>query len=98
MEQEQYMTLDTGREVKLTLRSRDTDVADLVDVDFDILIKDPKDEDFHLPIENTHPKYWKLKGMAPEKSRLMQIRYSGIQEKQIRKAIKRFKETLAESF
>ncbi|MGX5854709.1 hypothetical protein ACWKW6_13745 [Dyadobacter jiangsuensis] len=61
-----------------------------VSIQVDVLIKDPRDEEFRPPIGLTHPKYWKLKNLEPEKASALQIQYSGVHRKQIRKTIREF--------
>lgn len=94
MTHEKDVTLETGRAVKLIMRASKMEGESNANIEYDVLIKDPKDTGFHLPIENNHPKYWKIKSLNPEKSRMMQIEYSGIQDKQIRKALKEFREII----
>lgn len=91
MTHEKTFTLDTGRSVKLITK---TDVKCQGGTDIEVLIKEPKEENYRLPIGKTHPKYWKLKGLDARKTRMLQMRYSGISDKQIRKAIKEFNELL----
>lgn len=61
-----------------------------VSIVVNVLIRDPKEEAFRSPIGPTHPKYWKLKSLDPEKARQLQIQYSGVHRKHIRKAIREF--------
>lgn len=91
-----YLTLQSGREIKLRIEEIFDPKKPDATVQLDVLIKDPKDERFHPPIEISHPKYWKLKGMDDEQSRELQIKYSGIKSKQLRKALSEFKSTLME--
>lgn len=89
MTQEKTLTLPTGRCVKLI-----THVGNPIkgeEIDIDILIKDPSDTDHRPPIGLSHPKYWKLKSMDAEKSKQMQIRTSGLIEKQLRSMVREFK-------
>lgn len=82
------MLLRTGRSVKIMaqpIQSQDT-----FDMQVSVLIKDPRELYFHPPIEISHPKYWKLRSLPAEKSRMLQIQYSGISNKEIRKALKEF--------
>jgi hypothetical protein len=90
---EKMLFLPSGRAVKVI-----THVADAKKVPFhtaiEVLIKEPKEDHFHPPIGTSHPKYWKLKGMDPEKSRFMQISYSGLSKKQLRKVLNDLAATL----
>jgi hypothetical protein len=65
--------------------------------EIEIKIKDPKEEYFHNPIEQNHPRYWKLKNASEEYSRRMTIFYSGLTEKHIKQAIKEFDQMLQNS-
>lgn len=92
MNYEKEITLETGRAIKIIMQGNPVQEQKGMEVDLDVLIKDPKDKTYHHPIENTHPKYWKLKTLNEQQSRLMQIKYSGIPDKQIRKALKEFQQ------
>jgi len=89
MIQEKTMFLQTGRSVKII--AQDIQAPDTANIEVNVLIKEPKEEFFHPPIGITHPKYWKLRKLAPQQSRLLQIQYSGLSDKELRKAIKEFK-------
>jgi hypothetical protein len=92
MKHEKEVTLETGRTVKIILKESFHPEDNGTTLDMDVLIRDPKEESFHPPIQQTHPKYWKLKSLDSGKSRQMQIKYSGISDKLIRKAIKEFRQ------
>ncbi|QRQ99864.1 hypothetical protein [Dyadobacter sandarakinus] len=94
MKHEKEITLETGRAIKIIMEGSPVQEQQDLQIDLDVLIKDPKDKTFHRPIENTHPKYWKLKSMDERQSKLMQIKYSGLPDKQIRKALKEFLQML----
>jgi len=95
MAYEKYITLESGREIKLIIEGSFNPKKSGLVTDMEVLIKDPKEEHFHPPIEISHPKYWKLKNMLPEQSKQLQIKYSGIPDKQIRKALREFEKALA---
>ena len=88
MTHEKTFTLETGRSVKVLARAVD---QSKVHTEIEVLIKEPREENYRLPIGRTHPKYWKLKGLDSQKTRVLQIKYSGISDKQIRKTIKELK-------
>jgi hypothetical protein len=90
MTQEKTFTLRTGRSVKVIGKSRINQHQVQIDTEIEVLIKEPKEDDFRPPIGSTHPKYWKLKKLDSEKTRELQIEYSGISAKQIRKALNEF--------
>lgn len=83
MKLEKTLMLDSGRLVKISKVS--TSVTPAAGVEFDVQIKDPREEHFHPPIGVSHPKYWKLKKMGPSESRSLQLAYSGLSAKQLRK-------------
>jgi len=93
MKHEKVFALETGRLAKVITKGMLADDLSKVSIQTEVLIKDPKDEDFHPPIGSSHPKYWKLKSLTDEQSRLLQIRYSGITDKHIRKSIREFEKT-----
>lgn len=90
MTHEKTLTLRTGRSVKVITQS--TSLIDPQDIEIDVLIKEPSEANYRPPIGLTHPKYWKLKQMDAQKSRKLQIKYSGLTEKQVRIAIKEFRQ------
>jgi hypothetical protein len=90
MKLEKTFLLPTGRAVKITAESALASTVELNKEDFDILIKEPREEYFRPPISETHPKYWKLKKLNPLEIKLIEIRYSGLSDKQIRNTLKEF--------
>jgi hypothetical protein len=54
-------------------------------IEWDILIKDPKEVHFHPLIENSHPIYWKLKKLAPLQGKLLELQYSGIKKAELKR-------------
>ncbi|OJV12905.1 MAG: hypothetical protein BGO21_04020 [Dyadobacter sp. 50-39] len=90
MTHEKIFVLETGRAVKVKVEGVLASDLSKVSIQVDVLIKDPKEEEFRPPIGLTHPKYWKLKNLEPEKAGLLQIQYSGVHRKQIRKTIREF--------
>lgn len=90
MTHEKVFILETGRAVKVMVEGVLAEDLSKVSIQVDVLIKDPKEEEFRPPIGPTHPKYWKLKNLDDEKAGLLQIQYSGVARKQIRKTIREF--------
>ncbi|WP_353720484.1 hypothetical protein [Dyadobacter sp. 676] len=90
MTHEKIFVLETGRAVKVMVEGVLADDLSKVSIQVDVLIKDPKDEEFKPPIGLAHPKYWKLKSLDPAKARELQIQYSGAHRKHIRKTIREF--------
>ena len=94
MTHEKTYVLTTGRSVKvITQGTIPVDQSD-IEIELAVLVKEPKEESFHPPIGLTHPKYWKLKRLNPEESRMIEIQYSGLSDKQIRNAVKEFRQIL----
>ena len=52
-------TLLSGRSVKVIAKTKS--LTDKVKPEIEVLIKEPKEEDFHPSIGLSHLKYWKLK-------------------------------------
>ena len=94
---EKTFTLETGRSVKVIAKAQITADKTKVKPEIEVLIKEPRDEDFRPPIGITHPKYWKLKKLDSRQSKTLQIQYSGITDKQLRKAIREFERLLTPS-
>ncbi|REA60836.1 hypothetical protein DSL64_13075 [Dyadobacter luteus] len=95
MKLEKTFLLPTGRTVKIIAEPTAKNEIPFNKEDFDILIKEPKEEEFHPPIGETHPKYWKLKKLNPREVKLIEIKYSGLSEKQIRNTLKEFEKIRA---
>ena len=90
MTHEKTLSLQTGRSVKIIAQM--INQSDTSELDIDVLIKEPSEAQYHPPIGITHPKYWKLKRLDSQKSRLMQIAYSGLTEKQLRNLVRELKQ------
>jgi hypothetical protein len=73
MKLEKTFLLPTGRAVKIIAEPAAHPTAAFSMEDFDILIKEPREEDFHPPIGETHPKYWKLKKLNPKEVKIIEI-------------------------
>ena len=88
MTHEKIFTLKTGRSVKVIIheikRMEDSEI------NIDVLIKEPKEPEFRLPINDSHPKYWKLKRLNEQLASKLQMQYSGIKKKQIKSAVNEF--------
>lgn len=94
---EKTFLLETGRAVKVIIRGYSSVMESEISTKLEVLIKDPKEAYFHLPIGITHPQFWKLKRMGQEQAQLLQIAYSGISQKQINKAMKEFRQVATSS-
>jgi len=85
---EKTFTLLSGRSVKVIATAKS--LIDKVKPEIEVLIKDPKEEDVHSAIGLSHPKYWKLRKLDSQQIKSLQIQYSGICDKQLKKAITEF--------
>ena len=84
---ERLLTLKTGRSVKVVAsQTENTDLTN-AQIEWDILIKDPKEVDFHPLIESSHPIYWKLKKLCPLQRKILELQYSGINKAEIKKLV-----------
>jgi len=92
MKLEKIYALAAGREAKVIVSEEYSQGYTKNGIRIDVLIKDPKENEFHLPITAIHPQFWKLKRLDPNQCRLLQYQYSGVSEKQIRKAVKEFRQ------
>lgn len=90
MKLEKTFVLPTGRAVRVTTKPTLPKEKPYNKIDLEVLIKEPREEDFHPPIGKTHPQYWKLKKLSAQESKLIEIQYSGLSDKQIRNALKEF--------
>ena len=87
---EKIYRLTVNREVKISLWGTPLKRHDEIFVNFEFLIKDSEENDFHAPIGPDHPKYWKLKNIDSEKAQLLEMEYCGISRKQLYAAMKEF--------
>jgi hypothetical protein len=92
MKLEKTLSLENGRSVKVI--TQPVNPTDPSKFEIDVLIKEPRETHYRPPIGLTHPKYWTLKRMDSNKSRQMQIQYSGLSEKQVRNVLKELKNEL----
>lgn len=97
MKLEKIYDLAAGREAKVIVSEEHSPAFTKNEIRIEVLIKDPKENEFHLPITETHPQFWKLKRLDPNQRRMLQYQYSGITEKQVRKAIKEYRQLCSQS-
>lgn len=95
MTHEKTFVLPTGRAVKVITKGALPANRSKIKVEVEVLIKDPAEKEFRSPIGITHPKYWKLKKLGPQESRLVEIKYCGLTDKQIRKAVREFEQIIS---
>ena len=89
---EKTFLLPSGRSAKVIVKGFFSPEESAIRKELDVLIKDNREEYFHAPIGLTHPQYWKLKKLDKEQARQLQIKYSGVSDKQLNKALKEFEE------
>ncbi|CAG5017431.1 hypothetical protein DYBT9275_05770 [Dyadobacter sp. CECT 9275] len=94
---EKILLLEGGREAKVVLDGQLAQNTEQLLTGMEILVKDPQDKTFRLPIGTSHPMYWKSKRYDSVKSRLLQWEYSGITKKQINYVIREFQKVLNNS-
>lgn len=78
MVHEKIFTLKNRREVKVIFKSIQNAVTQKLKIDYEILIREPGEKSFRLPIGVSHPKYWKLQTVSKEQGRELILMYSGI--------------------
>ena len=91
MTHEKIFVLETGRSVKVIISNALIQIDSKLELEIDVLIKEPKELEFRPPIGATHPQYWKLKKLDLQHSRVLQMEYSGLSEKHIKIAVKEMK-------
>jgi len=94
MTHEKTFILETGRSVKVIAKALPVKDPSKIETEIEVLIKEPREENYRPAIGQTHPKYWKLRKLDSLKIRMLQIKYSGVSEKQIRKTIREFQEKI----
>ena len=87
-----------GREAKIIIRGVKARYSNDIVLEFEFLIKDTNDLNFHLPIGIKHPQYWKLKRSTAERAYYLQLEYSGISRKEILEIVKEFKRLIGPEF
>lgn len=87
---ERIFRLAVGREAKIIVKGHPSKITNEVTFDLEFLIRD-NESDFRPPIGSNHPQYWKMKKYSPEKSRFLQLEYSGLSRKQLQATIDEFK-------
>jgi hypothetical protein len=97
MKLEKIYILAAGREAKVIVSEERSPAYTKSGIRIDVLIKDPRENEYHLPITETHPQFWKLKRLDPNQGRMLQYQYSGVSEKQVRKAIKEYRQMCSQA-
>lgn len=90
MTHEKIFILETGRKIKLIIKGTlDTDLSK-VTIEMNVSIKDYLENDFRLPIDIRHPKYWKLQKLDLLQARTLLLKCSGLSKRQIRQTLHEF--------
>ena len=95
---EKVYHLTVSRQAKIIIQGTFLKKSNEVFITFEFLIKDSGENFFRAAIGQDHPKYWKLKGMNPEKAQLLQMEYCGISKKQLYAVMKEYKELVGPGF
>jgi hypothetical protein len=95
---EKIFSLSIARDAKIVVKADIRKRKREINVDLDFLIRDTHEGIFHLPIGINHPRYWKLKKVPDQKSRQMQMEYSGISRKQLLLVMEEFKGLVGDDF
>jgi len=74
--------LRNGRIVSVT-SSPEVPPGLLTAAELDVSVKEPQDDSFHAPIEKAHPKYGKLTTLDEGRQRILQLKHSGLNKKEI---------------
>ncbi len=90
MVHEKIFTLKNRREVKIIFKSIQNAVTQKLKFDYEILIREPGEKSFRLPIGVSHPKYWKLQKVGKEQGRELILMYSGITQRHLLEAEREF--------
>ena len=78
MVHEKVFTLKNRREVKVVFKSIPNPITQKVKFEYEVLIREPGEKSFRIPIGISHPKYWKLQKATKEQGRELVLTYSGI--------------------
>ena len=90
MVQEKIFTLKNKREVKVIFKSIQHPITQKLKFDYEILIREPGEKSFRIPIGISHPKYWKLQKASKEQARELILIYSGITRRHLQEAEREF--------
>lgn len=85
---ERLLILKTGRSVKVVaIRTENVEYSTTAQLEWVILIKDPKDPHFHPLIGSSHPMFWKIKKLSPLQRKLVELQYAGINKTETKKIV-----------
>ncbi|SEJ32276.1 hypothetical protein SAMN04487995_4195 [Dyadobacter koreensis] len=78
MVHEKVFTLKNRREVKVIFKSIPNPITQKIKFEYEVLIREPGEKSFRIPIGVSHPKYWKLQKSTKEQANELILTYSGI--------------------
>jgi len=94
MVHEKVFTLKNRREVKVIYKSIPNPISQKLKFEYEILIREPGEKTFRIPIGISHPKYWKLQKATKEQGRELVLAYSGITRRHLLEVEKEFNNLL----
>jgi len=94
MVHEKVITLKNRREVKVIFKSTEHPVTQKLKSEYEILIREPGEKSFRIPIGISHPKYWKLQKASKEQARELILMYSGLTRRHLLEVEREFNNLL----
>ena len=94
MVHEKVFTLKNRREVKVIYKSIPNPISQKLKFEYEILIREPGEKAFRIPIGISHPKCWKLQKATKEQGRELVLVYSGITRRHLLEVEKEFNNLL----
>jgi len=98
MKHEKIFLLAIGREAKIIVTGTVARNSKEFLLDFEFLVRDTHEHNFHSPIGLNHPQYWKFKKSSTEKAQLLEMEYSGVSRKQLNEAVREFRQLIGPGF
>lgn len=95
MDFEREITLKTGRCVKVlgsAVQNHSRAAFELI-----VLVKDPEDNTYYPPIGPNHSKYWQLKRLNAQLAGILQLRHSGISDRDLKQILMDLEEMIADN-
>ncbi|MCE7066123.1 hypothetical protein [Dyadobacter sp. CY326] len=93
MDFEREILLKTGRCVKIfasAVQNHLRLVFELI-----VIVKDPDENTFHPPIGPNHSKYWQLKRLNTQLAGILQLRHSGVSDKDFKQILSEVEDMVA---
>ncbi|MCF2518671.1 hypothetical protein [Dyadobacter sp. CY351] len=95
MDFEREITLKTGRCVKVfanAVQNHSRVAFELI-----VLVKDPDENTFYPPIGPNHSKYWQLKRLNAQLAGILQLRHSGVSDREMKQILDELNEMVADN-